>query len=633
MTVNSATASSASSTGNPKFSWMLVKKMWRVGVMYFKGDKRRKACTLLTLTLSLCAICAGMFVIFSYIQRDFSTAISEKNVEGFHGAVLRFIVIVIIATPLFATYHYLQDLLALEWRIWLSELLLSNYFSNRAYFDLKLEGKLDNPDQRICEDAASFVKNSVEMIALIGSKFLNICAFTGVLWSIAPELVYFLLGYSVIGTYVTVRLFGKKLMSLQYQNLQKEADFRYSLVRTRDNAESIAFYSGEGHESNTIKGFFAALVANSRDLILWRRHLGLFNNAYEFSMLVVPSIIIAPRYFAGQVEFGVIAQTGFAFNRILQALSLIVMRFDDFSGLAAQTERLDSLLTSLGKHTGDKQLLQSGSRKNSPSQMKDTNGDEPNEGDPLLDVSNEGHYSSGTDYTLMIPTGKILRDEGPGLVMKDLCISTPNTNTLIIKDLNVYLAPGETLLVMGPSGCGKSSLLRAVAGLWNRGSGLLQVPPLSESFFLPQKPYMPLGSLREQLLFPSMKRSHIPDADLMNVLESVALSDLPGRIGGLDAVCDWAGTLSAGEQQRLAFARLFLNQPEKAYLDEATSALDVGNENRLYSLMQKMVPMYVSVGHRLSLVKYHTHVLEFVEDSGWKFYKRKEFENSNSYWI
>ncbi|KAL2630011.1 hypothetical protein R1flu_014697 [Riccia fluitans] len=630
MTVKSA-AASASSPVNPKFSWVLVKKMWRVGVMYFKGDKRRKACTLLALTLSLCAICAGMFVIFSYIQRDFSTAISEKNVEGFHRAVLRFIGIVIIATPLFATYRYLQDLLALEWRIWLSDLLLSNYFSNRAYFDLKMEGKLDNPDQRICEDAASFVKNSVEMIALIGSKFLNICAFTGVLWSITPELVYFLLGYSVIGTYVTVRLFGKKLMSLQFQNLQKEADFRYSLVRIRENAESIAFYSGEGHEANTTKGFFAALVANVRDLILWRRHLGLFNNAYEFSMLVVPSIIIAPRYFAGEVEFGVIAQTGFAFNRILQALSLIVMRFDNFSGLAAQTERLDSLLTSLGKHTGDTQLLQPSSRQSSPSQMKDMKAEQSSEGDPLLDVSDESNYPSGTDYTLMIPTGKFSRDEGPGLMTKDLCISTPDMKTLIIKDLNVSLAPGETLLIMGPSGCGKSSLLRAVAGLWNRGSGLLQTPPLSESFFLPQKPYMPLGSLREQLLFPGMKRSHIPDAELLNVLDTVALSDLPERIGGLDAVCDWGGILSAGEQQRLAFARLFLNQPEKAYLDEASSALDAGNENRLYSLMQKMIPMYVSVGHRLSLVKYHTHVLEFVDDSGWKFYNRKEFDYSHQH--
>ncbi|BBN07121.1 vitamin B12/bleomycin/antimicrobial peptide transport system ATP-binding/permease protein [Marchantia polymorpha subsp. ruderalis] len=623
MTANSAAsafgpvASAGSAQTGPKFSWVLVKKMWRVGIMYFKGDKRKKACTLLAVVLTLCAICAGMFVIFSYIQRDFSTAISEKNVEGFHRAVMRFIGIVIIATPLFATYHYLQDLLALEWRIWLSDLLLSNYFSNRAYFDLKMEGKLDNPDQRICEDAASFVRNSVEIIALIGSKFLNICAFTGVLWSIAPELVYFLLGYSVIGTYVTVRLFGKKLMQLQFQGLQREADFRYSLVRIRDNAESIAFYSGETHEAKTIKGFFSALIANSRDLILWRRHLGLFSNAYEFSMLVVPSIIIAPRYFAGEVEFGVIAQTGFAFNRILQALSLIVMRFDNFSGLAAQTERLDSLITSLGKHTGDKQLLQQTSRKSSPSQLKDMEEEQASEGDFLLDVPENG-YSSG----------KFLRDEGPGLLMKDLSVTTPNMKNMIIKDLNVSLAPGETLLVMGPSGCGKSSLLRAIAGLWNRGSGLLQAPPLSESLFLPQKPYLPLGPLREQLLFPGKKGSHHTEIDLFNVLQSVALSDLPGKVGGLDTVCDWGGILSAGEQQRLAFGRLFLHQPEKAYLDEATSALDAVNEARLYSLLQETVPMYVSVGHRLSLVKYHTHVLEFIEDVGWRFYNRKEFENS-----
>ncbi|CAM6096254.1 unnamed protein product [Calypogeia fissa] len=623
MTVNSAASpfgggNNGSSPAGPKFSWVLLQKMWRVGIIYFQGDRRKKACTLLALVLSLCAVCAGMFVVFSYIQRDFSTAISQKDVEGFHGAIWRFIGIVIVATPLFATYHYVQDLLSLEWRIWLSDLLLSNYLSNRAYFDLKMAGKLDNPDQRICEDVASFVRNSVEMIALVGSKVLNICAFTGVLWSITPRLVYFLLGYSLVGTYVTVRLFGKKLMQLQFQGLQREADFRYSLVRIRDNAESIAFYSGEGHESKSIKGFFSALVANTRDLIVWRRHLALFSNAYEFSMLVVPSIVIAPRYFAGEVEFGVIAQTGFAFNRILSALSVIVMKFDNFSGLAAQTERLDSLLENLGKHTGDKRLLYQTSRQTAISRTT-IEVDDAAEGNPLLDVSDGAGF-----------TGNFLREVGPGLQLKDLSVATPDTRTLLIKDLNLSLAPGESLLVMGPSGCGKSSLLRAIAGLWNKGSGLLHAPSLLESFFLPQKPYMPLGSLREQLLFPGSKGVHITDAQILNVLESCSLGRLPARVGGLDAVCDWGSVLSAGEQQRLAFGRVFLHEPEKVYLDEATSALDVANETILYSLLKDTIPAYVSVGHRPSLVKYHTHVLEFTDERGWRFFNRKEFEYARS---
>ncbi|KAG0586543.1 hypothetical protein KC19_2G098900 [Ceratodon purpureus] len=490
--------------------------------------------------------------------------------------------------------------------------------ANRAYFDLKMDGKLDNPDQRICEDVTSFVRNTVDIIALFSSKFLNVIGFTSVLWTIAPELVYFLVAYSTFGTLVTVKGFGSRLISLKFQALQREANFRYSLIRVRDNVESIAFYGGESYESTTTKAFLASMIENIRELILWNRHLSLFNNVYEFSMIIVPSIIVAPRYFSGQVQFGVISQMSFAFHRILAALSVIIFRFDSLSGLATQIERLDSLLSALDDHTGDVRLMKRHSGRTSPALGLAT----------IIDDREDSHLMS------MIPgsmtTGSISREVGPGLVLRDFSIVTPNSHSVLYRDLNLQLSPGESLLVMGPSGCGKSSLLRAIAGLWNRGSGLLQSPPCTDTFFLPQKPYMPLGSLRDQLLFPKSSSnanasSAISDNELHMALAEVRLDALPARVGGLDAVKDWSDTLSAGEQQRLAFARLFLHSPKVAFLDEASSALDAGNEARLYAMLSEKLETYVSIGHRTSLVKFHTYVLEFKDDRSWTVVPRDEF--------
>jgi ABC-type uncharacterized transport system fused permease/ATPase subunit len=593
-------------------SWVVVvRRIWRLGSIYFKGEQKLRAYLLLTSVLILCAITAGMHVALSYVQRDFSTAISNKDVAGFELAVWKFIGIIIVATPLFAFYEYMQNLLGVEWRVWLTDFLISDYFANRAYFNLKMEGKLDNPDQRICEDVASFVGNVVDIISLTSSKVLNSFAFTGVLWSIAPELVYFLLLYSVVGTFVTIRSFGKKIMHLKLQSLQKEADFRYSLVRIRDNAESIAFYRAEKHELHSIKGFFSALVKNARELIIWSRHLALFSNAYDFVVLIVPSLIIAPRFFKGEVEFGVVTQSAYAFRKVLSALSVIILKFDHFSGLAAQTERLDALLRALGNHCGNQTLL---CRLDLQSQKSSKILQVYNELTPLTEES----------------TGYISREEGQGLVITGLHITTPNLQTTLIKNLNLSLSPGESLLIMGPSGCGKSSLLRVIAGLWNRGEGVIQGPSQKEMFFLPQKPYMPLGTLRDQLLFPVSDNSfkYVSNENLLRYLEDVSLADLQGRTGGFGVCCDWADVLSTGEQQRLAFARLFLHEPGMAFLDEATSALDLENESRLYSLLERKIGTYISVGHRLSLVKFHTHILEFGENFDWTIHSRFDFESS-----
>ncbi|KAH9317736.1 hypothetical protein KI387_019505, partial [Taxus chinensis] len=275
-------------------------------------------------------------------------------------------------------------------------------------------------------------------------------------------------------------------------------------------------------------------------------------------------------------------------------------------GLAAQTERLDALHRALGNHLGQQDLYFS----------------------KMLSV-----YTELKPLIEKVPTGFISREEGRGLIITGLYVTTPNLRTVLIKDLSFSLSKGESLLIIGPSGCGKSSLLRAIAGLWNRGDGIIQAPPQKETFFLPQKPYMTLGTLRDQLLFPVFDScsTHLSNEKLSRFLNEVSLADLPGRTEGFGVSCDWADILSAGEQQRLAFARLLLHEPKMAFLDEATSALDLANESRLYSLLDREIDTYVSVGHRLSLVKFHTHVLEFGDNFDWKIFSRTEFENSRMY--
>ncbi|GAQ79029.1 ATP-binding cassette transporter [Klebsormidium nitens] len=593
----------------------LLSRFLRVGRAFFQGDAKWRAWGLTALMLALCGVTTGLFVVLSYTQRDFSTALSQKDQPAFWKAVSRFLGILVVATPLFAVYDYVQDLLALEWREWMTNLLVSNYFARRAFFDLKLENTLDNPDQRICDDVRNFVGGSVGLVVFTTNKILNSIAFTGVLWSVSPELVIFLLAYSIIGTLVALKIFGKKMVHLQYEALARQADFRYSMVRVRENAESIAFYRGEERELHSVSAFVRRMIAVLRHRIVWSRHLSLFGNAYEYATLVIPSVIIAPRYFAGQIEFGVVTQAGMAFRAILSALTVLVAKFLELSELAAGTERLDALILALAKHSGDRRLATHEQVAEEEAGPRNSAEEDDEERALLLRVTEGG-------------PSRIAKTEGPGLILKDVSISTPDRRQTLFENLNLTLLEGQSLMVTGPSGCGKSSLLRAIAGLWNAGSGEISCPPAAQTFFLPQKPYMPLGSLRQQLLFPKDESHKLRPADeeLITALEEVHLGSLAEKVGGLGAVCDWSDMLSSGEQQRVAFARLLLQEPQVAFLDESSSALDSANEAHLYSLLQRRIHCYVSVGHRLSLVKYHTHVLQFTEGSGWRLQTSQAFQ-------
>ena len=566
-----------------RFNLTVFRQFWAIAKSYWSSEDKWRARGLLLATILLSLGYTGLSVLLNNKRGVLISALSARDEARFWETILVFAGTLVLYAPLYAGYVYLRDRLGVEWRQWLTNSFLDRYFQNRAFYNLNYaEANIDNPDQRIAEDVKSFTQESLTLLLAVVDSLLAIAAFTSVLWGISQPLILFLVIYALIGTLTTVGVFGQPLMRLNFERLKKEADFRFSLVRVRENAEAIAFYQGEGYESDRIKGRFAEVFDNFKRLIFWELNLNILTNAYEFIPFILPAIVVAPGIFAGELEVGKVTEAQGAFIRIFFSLNLIVARFQSLATFGAGVERLYTFMQSL-----------------------------------------EGTIAEDSDLTSTVKTSieteEIVTTDVPGverLELQHMTLQTPNYERTLITDLSVKLSPGEGLLVRGPSGCGKSSLLRAIVGLWDAGTGKIIRPPLDQMLFLPQRPYMVLGTLRDQMLYPHMDID-VEDSYLSKILMQVNLANLEHQHGGFHTEQNWAQVLSLGEQQRLIFARLLINKPSYAVLDEATSALDTQNEQQLYQQLRDSGMTFLSVGHRESLSDYHQSVLDIATDRSW----------------
>ncbi|MBE9159541.1 ABC transporter ATP-binding protein/permease [Nodosilinea sp. LEGE 06152] len=608
-----------------RFNLTGFRRFWAIAKSYWFGDEKWKAGGLLLLIAVFLLGYTGLSVVLNNKRGVLISALSAKDEARFWETVLVFIGVLVAYAPLLAGYDYLQKRLGLEWRRWLTGRFVGDYFRDRAFYDIQqFQPDIDNPDQRIAEDVKNFTQQSLALLLVVVSSVLQVIAFSSVLWGISKSLVGFLVLYAVVGTLVTVLVFGQPLVRLNFEQLKREANFRFSLVRIRENAEAIAFYRGEAQEANQVNNRFMAAFENFKRLIIWELNLNVLTNAYEFIPFVLPAIVVAPAVFAGDLEVGKVSEAQGAFVRVFFSLNVVVARFSELTSFGAGIDRLYGFAGALNhaeiepaKPAATKDAMQTEAASTASSEPKNT---EPKNTEPES-TEPESTEPESTELEGAEPgiadQPKIAIATADSLALEGFTLQTPNYQRTLVENLSIAVPDQSGLLIVGPSGCGKSSLLRAIAGLWHSGSGTIHRPDLDDILFLPQKPYMILGSLRDQLLYPHTHQD-VDDAALQAALATVNLADLADRFGGFDTVEEWGDVLSLGEQQRLTFARILLNQPKFAILDEATSALDLANEAKLYDHLRHTGTTFVSVGHRESLHDYHQTTLELNEDHTWR---------------
>lgn len=558
------------------------KQFVNVAKPYWQGDQKRTAWFLLLLLIVLMLVETKLAVMLNDQAGEMTSALAGRNGDRFWTSVRACLLVLAFAVPVYAFYYYMRDRFANQWRRWLTGRFLDGYLKERKYYALGANSEIDNPDQRISEDINTFTGRSIHFLLIFLGSIMQLVAFSTVLWSISQVLVGVLAVYALTGTVVALYVFGNPLIQLNFWQLRREADFRFSLIRLRENAESIAFYRGEAQERAHIDGKFDSVIQNFARLIRKQCSLNLFQRTFSQLTLVLPFIILAQGVLSGELEVGRAVQAAGAFTAVLTAVGVIVDNFESLSRFVAGIDRLQGLSALV-----------------------------------LPDAAPEAPAAGGHPRIRMRP--------GEHLALEALTLHPPQSERVLIRELNLVLKPGDALLITGDSGCGKSSLLRAIAGLWNTGSGTIQHPPLESCFFLPQQPYLQAGTLRSQLLYPS-GTSELGDAELLDILDQAHLPHLAARVGGLDAVQDWEKLLSVGEQQRLAFARVLVHRPSIVILDEATSALDSGNEASLYARLRANGTTLISIAHRAAVLRHHTHVLRLLGDGAWEMHDAEGYQ-------
>jgi vitamin B12/bleomycin/antimicrobial peptide transport system ATP-binding/permease protein len=544
-------------------------RFWREVKDFANCEIGWRARGLFALLIGLLVAFNALNVVNSYVGRDFMTAISNRDSARFIRQAIAYLVVFGASSLVGAFYSFSEQRLGLLWRAWLTSELLDAYLDRRAYYRLSAAGVLTNPDERIAEDVKAFTATTLSFVLLLSNATLTVVAFSGVLWSISRTLFAVAIVYAAAGSALTV-LFGRRLVWLNYNQLDKEADFRANLVHVRANAESIALLHREWRLGTQLRRRLDDLTGNMRRLIAVNRNLAFFTNGYNYLIQIIPALVVAPLFIRGEVEFGVITQSAMAFSTLLGALSLVVTQFQSISSFAAVITRVGSLADAL---------------ETAPA---------PRAG--AIEV----------------------REDDTRVAYEGLTLRSPGDAHVLVKDLSVSIARGTNTLIVGPNDAGKVALFRATAGVSEHGSGLIVRPGLDAMLFVPERPYLAAGALRD-VLMPSGREGSIGDEQMVAVLGALRLDSVLQRIGGLDVERDWSDALSLGEQQLITIARVILAAPRFVFLERPRATLGAAQADRVMSLLRERSVTYLTLGNGGDRFDAHEAVLDIADDGGWSW--------------
>ena len=546
---------------------------WALAKPYWVSERRTKGLLLLVAVVGLSLGAVYLEVQFNTWNKDFYNALEKKDQPEFYGQLWRFTYLALIWIVVMVYRLYLQQMLYMEWRSWLNDNFLQRWLAERAYYRLQLADRgVDNPDQRIADDLRIFVDMTLDLSIGLLSAVVTLVSFTVILWQLSGDftiggvaipgfMFWVAVVYAFIGSWIAHKV-GRPLIGLDFTQQRYEADYRYSLVRLRENSEGVALYKGEALELASFRERFSLVIRNWWGIMNKRKQLNWFTSFYTQFSIIFPYIVAAPRYFSGAVGMGFIFQTSSAFRNVQGSLSWFIDVYPQFATWKATVDRLTTFNASLERARAEGAQIE-GERVVAPAETLGLEGLE-----------------------LALPQGKPL-----------------------LGATSLTLKPGEDVLITGPSGAGKSTLFRALAGIWPYWKGRVRVPQGAKLLFLPQKPYLPIGALKRAVTYPADTAS-FGDRDVVDALQAVGLAHLASD---LERNENWAQVLSGGEQQRLAFARAVLNKPDWLFLDEATASLPEDAQDALYRLLEERLPKttLVSIGHRASLRGHHQRTLQW----------------------
>ena len=556
-----------------------VTDWWRLVVPYFKSEEWPIAIALLIGAIALTFGLVGFEVAFNNWNRRFYDAIQAKDEPVFWREIVTFSWLAAIYIVLLVARYVVSPYLRLRWRRWLTRRYLAHWFDDRGYYRIELARTVDNADQRIAEDLRQLGEFTMSLLLGLLGAVATLVSFLFILWelsgplSLAPigldvtipgYMAWICLIYALAGT-LLANLVGRRLIPLNFMKQRYEANFRFALVRVRENAEGIALYHGEAREEKALNARFLDVFNNGFRVLLTQAQLAFYQYGYGQLAIIFPYVVTAPRFFAGIITFGVMTQTASAFGQVQTALSFFIDNYTSLAELRAVMDRLKGLQAAI---------------------------DDKPEHEAIDVVAESGRSEVGVSgMTLGLPTGQVL-----------------------LRDANLAFRPGEATLITGQSGSGKSTLFRALAGIWPFGKGQVHVPAGARVLFLPQKPYIPIGTLRDAIKYPD-EHSRASDQELVTALQAAQLGHLAGR---LDEEAHWSNVLSGGEQQRLAVARVLVFKPDWLFMDEATAALDDANEAAIYTELKQRLPQttMVSIGHRPTLRQWHKRLVDLQRAPG-----------------